>query len=141
MFRYTFLLLAFFLTISAHASGINHSMSAASINPNISPINNKIGIENLKDARKRTSTKTTSAHSAAELANIKESTSNVQGSSNNSNLNNDLQTDTHNSLTTSSANVTSCKTYEGSIYEQGDAGYNDCIKTIKNDRQSTKTIP
>lgn len=43
--------------------------------------------------------------------------------------------------TKTSANSMSCKTYEGKIYDQGEAGYSDCMQKIKTDRQGTRTVP
>jgi hypothetical protein len=36
---------------------------------------------------------------------------------------------------------TSCRTYEGREFSQGEAGYNDCIRKIKSDKQGTTTVP
>ena len=43
--------------------------------------------------------------------------------------------------TKTSANRMSCKTYEGKIYDQGEAGYSDCMRNIRTDRQGTRTVP
>ena len=137
MSRYTFLLLAFFLSMNVYAIGLGQNMSGVSINPTLVSTANT-GAEDLKEARRRvpaeTATKKTSARTAAELGNIKESTLSAQ------------QPPAHNNLNdvtpASSATATiSCKTYEGKVFEQGEAGYNDCIRTIKNDRQADKTVP
>lgn len=40
-----------------------------------------------------------------------------------------------------SANSMSCKTYEGKIYEHGEAGYSDCMQKIKSDHQGTRNVP
>lgn len=40
-----------------------------------------------------------------------------------------------------SAKGMSCKTYEGKTYDQGEAGYADCMRNIRTDRQGTRTVP
>lgn len=137
MSRYTFLLLAFFLSMSVYAIGVGQSMSGASINP--TPVSTaNTGAENLKEVRNRvpaeTAAKKTSARTAAELGNIKESTLGAQQPPAHNNLNDVTPA-------TSAITTTSCKTYEGKVFEQGEAGYNDCIRTIKNERQAVKTVP
>ena len=131
MSRYTFLLLAFFLSMSAYAFSIGQSMSGASINPT------PISVANTGDVKRvpaQTATKKTSARTAAELGNIKESTLSAQQPPAHNNLNDVTPA-------SSATATTSCKTYEGKVFEQGEAGYNDCIRTIKNDRQADKTVP
>ncbi len=40
-----------------------------------------------------------------------------------------------------SAKGMSCKTYEGKTYDEGEAGYADCMRNIRTDRQGTRTVP
>lgn len=116
MFRYKFLVIAFFLSFSA------------------------IGAT----APEKAAVKKTSAKTITELGNISESTTKAQQPPATNNLNNVTPTGAPeaalNKKTTALSSV-SCKTYEGKVFEQGEAGYNDCIRTIKNDRQGTKTVP
>lgn len=137
MSRYTFLMLAFFLSMNVYAIGLGQSMSGASFSATPITVANN-GAKDLKESKKRTpaetATKKTSARTAAELGNIKESTTQAQQPPLHENAM-DVTT------TKTSSATTSCKTYEGKIFEQGEAGYNDCIRTIKNDRQETKTVP
>ena len=41
----------------------------------------------------------------------------------------------------STLSESSCRTYEGREFEKGEAGYNDCIRKINNDRQDNQPIP
>jgi hypothetical protein len=115
MKRYIFLLLAFFLSFMAEAA---YSVGSVSAIPNVVP---------------------TSPRNARELGNLKESKQQAEQPA----LNNDASGVPASATKTKTTSVSSvsCKTYEGKIYDQGEAGYNDCIRTIKNDRQGTKTIP
>ena len=116
MFRYKFLVLAFFLSLAAIGETTSRS----------------------------TAVRKTSAKTITELGNISESTTKAQQPPTNNGLNNVTPTGAPeaavNKKTTALSSV-SCKTYEGKVFEQGEAGYNDCIRTIKNDRQGTKTVP
>jgi hypothetical protein len=147
MKRYTFLLLAFFLTLSAHGFSVGNSVSATPTS--------LANVNSFPDRRPGSTnslpTNVESPRSANELGNITESTQKVQQPSNNvtigngtthlNNANPSKAPEANGRMKTSSLNNVSCKTYEGKIYGQGEAGYNDCIRTIKNDRQGTKNIP
>lgn len=128
MKRYTFLLLAFFLSMNAHGLSVS-SGSGISAAPN-----NSVSVVAAPEIQKNNSRtpNATSSHAASELGNISESTEKAQQPAPITQLN---------KKKTSSLSTISCKTYQGKVYDQGEAGYNDCIRTIKNDRQGSKTIP
>ncbi|MBC7714613.1 MAG: hypothetical protein H7177_14805 [Rhizobacter sp.] len=157
MKRYIFLLLAFFLSFNAHADGLGISSSMGSMN--ISPSGlSSVEADALKAGQKKkhpvryvvaynsngvTNIKDNSSRNINELGNINESTEISQRPSLTIPL--DRQTNGVPNLgtrkgKTALSNV-SCKTYEGKIYDQGEAGYNDCIRTIKTDRQKDTSIP
>ena len=135
MKRYNFLLLVFFLTTSALAAGHDSSYRAINIaninsNPEKYIIPNSNANKNIKSSKKNTST-----HNSNEVVNSSESP-NSNGEVTSS-TKNDVKTK---SLKTSSNNK-SCKTFEGKVFGQGEAGYNDCILKVKNDRQIIKNVP
>lgn len=135
MKRYTFLLLAFFLTLtlvfSAHAMSVGSNVSAA---PNA-----VANINSLRDSKTRApSNDDMSARSADKLESIKSSTSTPEAAvPNESTAPNNREV----KPMKTSANFPSCKTYDGNIYDKGDPGYSDCIRSIKTDRQGTNNIP
>lgn len=105
MRRYTFLLLAFFLSIGAIAS-----------------------------IQGKSEMKT--------LGNIEESVEKAQQPSDNIPIGSVTSNRTRTKMKqrTEAFSATNCKTYEGDIYSQGDAGYNDCIKAIKTDHKNTRAV-
>ncbi len=111
MKKYTFLLLAFFLSFNLFALGLG-VLSSISAVKETSPRNSK-ELGNISESTQR-SQQPGPALSGADLAARKTKTASI--------------------------NI-SCKTYEGKIYNNGEAGYNDCIRTIKTDRQSEKQVP
>ena len=122
MKRYTFLLLAFFLVFLT-ASRVFALTSVSNSGPSVTP-----------STLPTSGVKQTSARNVGELGNISESTTKAQQPPTN-------VPDLNKGTKTTSANGVSCKTYEGKVYAEGEAGYNDCIKTIKSDRQGTKNVP
>jgi hypothetical protein len=130
MKRYIFLLLAFFLNFNAYAGGfgISSSMIIANYNSNDAKI-----------------IKNSSARSLNEMGNIQESAQKEEQRSKLIPL--DAQSPGVPNLGTKKGKTAglssfSCKTFEGYIFDQGQAGYNDCIRTIKNNnRQKDVVIP
>lgn len=186
MKRYTFLLLAFFLTTGVHASGlisgISSSVSVApnavaqNVNsmpdtnttknaipdmqgsknrpattnsvPDTSVNSNPTTTNSVPDTRRsRTPTATdirrSSSRNTSEVGNAVESS--VTGArTTNDQLNNTNVVPTRSNTTKTtktSSNSMSCKTYEGKTYDQGEAGYTDCMRNIRTDRQGTRTVP
>lgn len=149
MRRYTFLLLAFFLTFSSHAEGLGFSTSMMGVSAAPGGLSSKegdalrIGKEKSKASKssKRiayanlNTVKETSPRNINELGNISESTQRTQRLSTNGVPNLAAKKGK-----TALSNVT-CKTYEGKIYGRGEAGYSDCIRTIKTDRQTDRVVP
>jgi len=135
MKKYTFLLLAFFLTLTlaftAHAMGVGGSVSAA---PNA-----LANVNSLRDVKTRApSNDDMSKRSADKLDSINSSTQ-----ANKNSVLNEPTTPNNNETkaTKTAANSPSCKTYDGNIFEKGDPGYKDCIRTIQTDRQEINNIP
>ncbi len=160
MRRYTFLLLAFFLGFSAHAEGLGFSTSMMGVSAAPQGLSDQEGealrsgqekkkaSKNKKISRKIAysnpkAVKETSSRNINELGNISESTQRAQQPTTNTQLN--TQTtgvpNLANKKGKTALSAVSCKTYEGKTYEQGEAGYNDCIRTIKTDRQAEKVVP
>ncbi len=124
MSRYTFLLLAFFLSFNVYADGLGISQSFANINPSPS----------MNSRKPSAAIKETAPRNVKELERIQKSTD----------ADNNQTSDVPNLSTkkdkTALSNV-SCKTYEGKIYNKGEPGYNDCIRTINTDRQDETIAP
>lgn len=111
MKRYIFFLIAFFLSLSS----VYAMNMGNAVNATPTPV----------------------GRNANELGNISESTQKSnQPISNTQKVKNDLV-----KRKTSSLSTVSCKTYQGKDYKQGEAGYDDCIRTIKNTRQEVKNVP
>lgn len=124
MKRYRFLLLAFFLANNVHAEGLISTISVAPVVANIN------STPYTKDAT-ATDIKRTSPRNTTEVGSSVEPF--VSGST---------TTDTTRTKTIkTSGRGISCKTYEGKTYDQGEAGYADCMRNIKTDRQGTRTVP
>lgn len=136
MKRYIFLLIAFFLTNSALATGLDFSSDLkkiASINTN--PESGVIPISDANKNIKLRKSKKSSTRNTSEIVNS-------SGSNTPSNVASDVS---QNNIKTKSVKTSSnnkiCKTYEGVVFEQGEAGYSDCILKVKNDRQAIKNVP
>ena len=132
---YNFYLLFFFLTSSALATGLDSSYRATNIaninsNPGKYIIPNSNANKNIRSKKKNTSTRNSN-----EIENSRETP--ISNGEVTSSTKDDVKTK---SLKTSSNNK-SCKTYEGKIYGQGEAGYNECILKVKNDQQVIKNVP
>lgn len=132
---YNFYLLFFFLTSSALATGLDSSYRATNIaninsNPEKYIIPNSNANKNIRSKKKNTSTRNSN-----EIENSRETP--ISNGEVTSSTKDDVKTK---SLKTSSNNK-SCKTYEGKIYGQGEAGYNECILKVKNDQQVIKNVP
>ncbi len=133
MKRYTFLLLAFFLTNNALAAGFISGISStivANVNPNPS------GTATATDI-KRTSPRNTNEVGSTIAPSVSGTMTNDLQLNHSNGSRNAPATKT----TKTSANKMSCKTYEGKIYDQGEAGYSDCMRNIRTDRQGTRTVP
>ena len=136
MKRYTFLLIAFFLTNSALATGLNslsNIKKIASINTN--PKRGIIPDSNANRNVKLINTKKISPSNSSEIIKSEESTIS------NDETNNVSQKALKIKKLKTSSNNKICKTKEGIIFYQGDAGHNDCILKVKNDRQVIKNVP
>ena len=129
MKRYTFLLIAFFLTykvVAMEPKILETSAVLANINSN--PDKNIIPDSSAHSNVKTIKTKKPSAGNTSQIGTILEPTDSSETV---------IKTKT----VKTSSNNHNCKTYEGIIFEEGEAGYSDCIQKIKNDRQSIKTVP
>lgn len=136
MKRYRFLLLAFFLATNVHAvgfiSGMTPAMNGA---PKFASVNSTPDLSNsarAKDIRR------TSPRNTAEIGSTVEPV--VSGLRTIDAQNDGRPVQTIGTTKTSSKGM-SCKTYEGKTYDQGEAGFNDCIRNIRTDRQGTRTVP
>jgi hypothetical protein len=156
MKRYRFLLLAFFLATNVHADGLISGMAPTmSGSPKLANVNstpdlrsnvnssvpdvrtNNSGTARARDIRR------TSPRNTAEIGNALEPV--VSGSPTpedqlNNSGNGARSAQTTGATKTSSKGM-SCKTYEGKTYDQGEAGYSDCMRNIRTDRQGTRTVP
>ncbi|MBC7428580.1 MAG: hypothetical protein H7336_08220 [Bacteriovorax sp.] len=150
MKRYIFLLLAFFLILNAHAEGMGVSNLMGTIGATPTGLSRDEGVivkdkERTKATRKKVvnSLKETSSRNTNELGNINEST--VQAQRPSKVIPSSARTNGVPNLAAKKGKTAisevSCKTYEGKVYGQGEAGYNDCIRTIKTDRQRDTAIP
>ncbi len=125
MMKYTFLLIAFFLTYSALATGLDsHHNFRKLANINTNP---ERGVIPHSNANSNIKSKKITKRNSNEIVNSGER----------SNSKNIVRSK---SLKTSSNNK-SCKTYEGLVFVQGEAGYDDCILKVKSDRQVLKNNP
>lgn len=146
MNRYRFLLLAFFLANTGHAegliSGINLSVSPMVANINSTPDLRSTGNSTVPDTSANGIRKT-SPRNTAEVGNSIEPY--VSGSSTTDAELNNRGNGARSTVTTknikTSSKAMSCKTYEGKTYDQGEAGYADCMRNIRTDRQGTRTVP
>ena len=136
MKRYIFLLIAFFLTNSALATGPDtdfniNRIASINTNPEIGIIPDSNASKNMKLKK----TKKSSPRNTSEIVN----------SSGPTTSNNTASDATQNIVKTknvkTSSNNKTCKTYEGEIFDQGEAGYSDCVLKVKNDRQVIKDVP
>lgn len=137
MKKYTFLLLAFFLILtiglSANATSVGSSVIAA---PNSLTSSNSS--REISAATPTKSNKDMSARSANELDSIGSSTTNNKNKvSDETTISNKNET----KVIQKASNSTSCKTYDGNIFDKGDPGYKDCLRTIQIDRQGVNNIP
>lgn len=123
-------MLAFFLSNSALASGLISGISSPVVaNVNSTPDLRTNRNTSVPDIRRASPRNTAEVGSATEPA--------ILGTQNSNGSRNAPVTKT----TKTSANNMSCKTYEGKIYDQGEAGYSDCMRNIRTDRQGTRTVP
>lgn len=125
MKRYRFLLLAFFLVNNVHATSLTSGMAPA------------------MNGARETDIKRTSPRNTAEIGNALEpvvSGSRTPDAQLNNSGNSARSAQATGTLKTSSKGM-SCKTYEGKTYDQGEAGYSDCMRNIRTDRQGTRTVP
>ena len=149
MKRYTFLLLAFFLTTGVHASGLISGISSSlSVAPNAVAQNVNSMPDTSANSNKATGTTTTdirrsSSRNTSEVGNAVESSVTGARTTNDQLGNNNVVPTRSNTTKTTktSSNSMSCKTYEGKTYDQGEAGYTDCMRNIRTDRQGTRTVP
>lgn len=156
MKRYRFLLLAFFLANSVHAEGLISGIRIANVNstpdlrsnsnnsvPDIRSGNNRVSPTTNSGSATATDIRRTSPRNSTEIGNtvgpvVSGSRTTDSQLSNNGNGTRSIKTT---KTTKTSANSMSCKTYEGKTYDQGDAGYTDCMRNIRTDRQGTRTVP
>lgn len=136
MKRYRFLLLAFFLANNIHAeglvSGMNPSMNGAPKLVNVNSIPDTRTINS--GAARATDIRRISPRNTAEVGSTVEPV--VSGS-----RTSDARSAQATGTTKTSSKGMSCKTYEGKTYDQGEAGYSDCMRNIRTDRQGTRTVP
>jgi hypothetical protein len=146
MKRYRFLLLAFFLATNVHADGLISGM-APTINgsPKLANVNSTPDMRSRKNSgsARAKDIRRTSPRNTAEIGNVLEPV--VSGSPTpedqlNNSGNGARSAQTTGTTKTSSKGM-SCKTYEGETYDQGEAGYSDCMRNIRTDRQGTRTVP
>lgn len=151
MMRYAFLMLAFFLTNTTLASGFLSGITSTVVaNVNSTPDLRSNRNASVPDVRKKsnrssataTDIKRTSPRNTTEVGSAMEPAVLGTGASDTQlNNNNGSRHAPATKTTKTSANSMSCKTYEGKIYDQGEAGYNDCIRNIRTDRQGARTVP
>ncbi|MEA9355741.1 hypothetical protein SHI21_06000 [Bacteriovorax sp. PP10] len=170
MKRYRFLLLAFFLANNVYAEGLASGMAPAmngspqlsnvnstpdlksNVNssvPDVRSGNNRVSptTSSMKAIKSRsaraTDIKRTSPRNTAEVGSALEpvvSGSRTPDDQLNNSGNGARSAQTTGTTKTSSKGM-SCKTYEGKTYDQGEAGYSDCMRNIRTDRQGTRTVP
>lgn len=125
MKRYTFLLLAFFLTSTVYGTRF-------------------IDVKNKKSANAiSTDIRRISPRNTIEVGSVLEPVISGSRTPDDQLINdgNGTRAAVTTKVVETSSNSLSCKTYEGQIYDQGEAGYSDCIRSIRTDRQGTRSVP
>jgi hypothetical protein len=120
----------FFLVIFAAQNAYTFSLGSMSIPVAIAKVESNPGLQSNQ-------IKKGSARNMGELGNIQESAEKA----NQPDKINSLRNQRKDNIKTSSISSVSCRTYEGEEFQSGEAGYNDCIRKIKNDRQGTPPAP